>query len=539
MKQTKRLAGLLLAVTVLCMFSALNCPAAEIGTEDFILNGSFEDLTETEQGGWTVYNSSHANKINWADMLKTDGASGEGNNYILIEAVKGADTCNSGLRHSNTQIEPGKDLLLSMKYKSSVASAMQIQYSYGASAYDVSYQPDKNIVLPSTGGAWTDYSVLIPAYAFEIEGVDAPVYADTIGFLFYNVARLYGEAGDTISVGFDSISMRTYADDGLVPNGDFTLGSTGWSVTCRTSGAANKTNWDATASVEFVDGMLKIEGKPQATSADITIRPTEDLLPDGITHMRYRLSFKYKAYINEDGATEEKPLGTPANISTSQVGMSYKYDTTTDANVNTTYLLRNPSPTYTRQLEDGWTECIYYTRNQKSGTNGSNNSFATTPASATAFGVQLKGLATGSTILYDDVVVTPLPYTVEKVVDSQKSECTAIAAGDSIIVSGVAANRTASEITPVMYVAFFSEGTDGKMLVSMQSVNTVNYMLKDGVQTSATLPANRSGIITSSEITVPAANDGESISMKVYVWSGSGLVPLGDTYALSEAVSAS
>ncbi len=530
MKQTKRLAGLLLAVTVLCMFSALNCPAAEIGTQDFITNGGFEEVTSDQATGWNLYNSNHSDKKAWSDILKTDGASGEGNNYISIEAEKSDNTCNSGVKYPGTAVTPGSDLLLTLRYKSSHTSAAQIQYSQSVSTQeDLVYQPS-NVTLPSTDGVWKDYSVLIPAYAFTVEGEAAPVYADTVGFMFYNVARLAKDsegntpaAGDIITFGVDNISLVTYVDNGLVPNGDFTLGATGWKVDKGT--------------VVFEDGMLKITGKASANYASTTCIPNDVLLPDGITHMRYRLSFKYKAFDSNN---------TAMTIASSSVGMSYNYNKTTDTDINTTYLFRNPSPTYTRELGDGWTECVYYTKNVKS-SNAGNNAFATVPATGTAFGVQLKGVADGATIWYDDVVVTPLPFTVEKVVDSKKSECTALAAGDSIIVSGVAANRTATEITPAMYIAFYSEGTSGKTLLSMQSVSTVNLMMAtttDGtttyaLQNSVTLPANRSGIITSSEITVPAANAGETLFMKVYVWSGSGLVPLGDTYALSEAVSAS
>ncbi|MBQ7033507.1 MAG: hypothetical protein IJN25_07620 [Clostridia bacterium] len=530
MKQTKRLAGLLLAVTVLCMFSALNCPAAEIGTREFIADGSFEQATATEQGDWTVYNSNHASKIYWADMLKTDGASGRGNNYILIEAVKAEnDTCNSGLNHSVVQIEPGKDHILTLLYKADWSGTMQIRYTFMNSVHNVKADQVSKY-LPPTAGSWKEYGLLLPAYEFDVAGVEEPVYADGVSLCFYNTARLaQDENGDnvsdgvTVSVGYDDVSLRTYVYNALVPNGDFTLGATGWK--------ADK------GDVVFEDGMLKITGAAGSNYASTSCIPNDVLLPDGITHMRYRLSFKYKAFNTDNSA---------ASIANTSVGMSFTYDKNTDTDINTSYLLRNPSPAYTRELEDGWTECVYYTANKKQ-SNASNNSYATVPATGSKFGVQLKGVANGVTIWYDDVVVTPLPYTVEKVVDDKKSECTAVAPGDSIIVSGVAANRTSTEITPAMYIAFYSEGASGKTLVSMQSVSTVNLMMAtttDGtttykLQDSATLPANRSGIITSSEITVPAANDGENISMKLYVWSGSGLVPLGDAYALSEAVSAS
>ncbi len=516
------------ALAVLLLVGTLPVGAAEIGTQELITNGGFT-LTDGVPEGWGIV---YGSGVEWEQIVKTETEDSK-DGYIDLSFAHSKAYGVEQVAVSN----PGDNWLLTFDYKAQGDVSFQIQGNYGSTSLPEGVKdstafptPFKTTMAATTGEGYTRATVLLPSVTETYEGIDYK--ADRVGIYLRNIAKKSEIAEDTVLL-IDNVSVHTYKDDALVKNGDFTLGATSWKSSIG----------DSSGTVSFENGELKITGTATAGKnyASTTAVLNEELLPDGITHMRYRLSFKYKAY-NEE--TE-----VAATIGSAQVGMSYNYDKAVDSDINTTYLLRNPSPTYTRALEGdraGWTECVYYTRNFKA-SKASNNSYATTPDTATAFGVQLKSMGAGITILYDDVEVTPLPYVVQKVTDGVPSEAASIAAGDSIIVSGVAANRTASEITPAMYIAFYSEGTSGKKLVSMQSVNTVNLMMattNEGTTTyapqdSATLPANRSGIITSSEITVPAAKAGETLSMKVYVWSGSGLVPLGDAYTLSGAVSAS
>lgn len=495
MKQTKRLAGLLLAVAVLCMFGAVTCPAAEIGTQEFIQNGSFEVTTDNDgvlrADGWNLFNSSHASKKTWSDILKTDGASGEGDKYILIEAVKGTDTCNSGLRHSSTPVAPGKDLILSLRYKSSATSAMQIQYTYSASEYDASYQPD-NLTLPPTDGQWTDYSLLIPAYAFEIDDVNEPVYADTVGFLFYNVARLAKDVetgttvaeGDTVTVGFDNVSLRTYTDEGIMKNGDFTLGGSFWGPTVEEGGL-----------VEFADGAAKIKGSASTFLGQTCEVAPASMLPNGFNHTYYKVSVKIKV---------EAPEGYEGTVPPNP-GIKIFGKTSDGSEVN----LTSGSWRGTVDIDNGWKQCTYFTT--KVATNIEN------------LILYIRGVGADLTMYVDDVVVEPYNFRIH---NGSNVNVYTLTPGNKISVEPVVANRTNAAVTVKAWIAFYAEKNGQKQLLQLNfsPAATVDAGAGSGV---AAMRANG--------ITIPTPPDGYNLIMRAMIMEEGKLVPHCPVFTMTTA----
>ncbi len=446
MKKRYRFWAVVLSTFILCM-SSRPMPAEEAAG---VVNGSFETIKDGEASGWEPVETT------WEEILQSDGASGKGENYILLSA---ADTSKNFGVKQNVKIEKGQTVLLSIFYKSTVNSALTLDLNFYDSAAPVNTSiATQKKELASTNGNWKKYNLILAPVESQLETDDGIYYAeaDSVTLMFRNISKALGTVVE--DVGIDAVSLTPY--DNLILDGGFEDAEANWPPTEKNGG-----------DVTFENGYVKITGAAgNAYVGQSTSVATSDM-PYGFPLMRFRLSFKFKTD-TEGTAPTVKVYDVPA------------------AGGETDFKMKQRQ---TNDCGNGWTEYIFY-------------STVWSCATASKVGVMLRGTADNATVYFDDVKLTPAEYWLY---DTSIKEVSKLTAGSKIaVVSAIVANRTDAAIDAKVIVAFYEvkNGTKTLLSVKMQSKDAV------AAQTAAECKVEN--------VTVPATQNGGTLEMRSFVLNG-------------------
>lgn len=401
MKRKYRFCAVILAILLL---GTLQVPTLALETGGLV-NGNFETVEDGNVKGWTTI------KTTWDKLLKTDGASGKGTNYIdLSDSEK---TAVFGLSQT-VSFEKEQTLLVSFFYKSTVKSAFKLDMDF----YD-SESPDKNsyytkeIYPAATNGVWTKYNLIIKPEQKSIE-TDGETYlavADSVTLRFRNIAYVLGGNADT-NMGLDAVTIRPYQD--LLLDGAFDDGGDDWGETL------------GSGTITYENGYVKLVGGPATYIAQSCTAATS-FLPYGFPLTRFRLSFKFKT--DKEGTVPTAKL----------------YDVPAAGGETNLKLTKRQ----TTDCGNGWTEYVYYS--------------ATSCATATKIGLMLRGTTEDAAVYFDDVELTPADYWFY---DDSIKEIKTLTSGSKLNMSAIVANRRNTAIDAKVVVAFYEVNAGVKTLLS-------------------------------------------------------------------------
>ncbi len=428
MKKRESICALVLALVLL---ATCFVPVSADDTAFGVVNGGFETVDNGAVTGWNLIETT------WEEVLKTDGASGKGDNYALLAA---ADTSKNFGLEQKVQIEKNKRLHLSFWYKSTIKSALTLDlYFYDSASPVNSTIGTQKKEMAATGGEWKKYNLILDVVKADVENGDE-VYsavADGVTIRFRNIAKSLGKADADMAI--DEVTLTEH-DDLLLDKG-FNEGSDAF--------------WGDTGTVTFENGYVKMTGAAgEAYITQSTSVPTTDMLY-GFTQTRFRVSFKFKSD-TEGIQPTVKLYDVPAAGGETNLNLTKRQTTV---------------------LENGWTEYIYYS--------------ASSSATAASIGLMLRGSGADVTVYYDDVDVSPAVYWIY---DNNIKEVSTLTEGAKINVSAIVPNRSDAELNSMVVVAFYetSEGVDRLLSVDMQTP-TVEAKKNVECRINMTVPAKRRG----------------------------------------------
>lgn len=449
MKKRYRLWAVVLSTFILCM------PSGPMSAEEVtgVVNGSFETIENGEASGWEPVETT------WEEILQSDGASGKGDNYILLSATDTAK--NFGVKQ-NVKIGKGQTVLLSFFYKSAVRSALTLDLNFYDSAAPVSTSiATQKKELASTNGNWEKFNLILAPVESQLETDDGIYYAaaDSVTLMFRNISKALGTA--VVDVGIDAVSITPY--DNLILDGGFEDAEADWPPTEKNGG-----------DVTFENGYVKITGAAaNAYVSQSTSVATSDM-SYGFPLTRFRLSLKFKA----DNETAVPYI---------KIYEGHADNTEKELTPNQMRIM------YTEDCEDGWKRYFYY------------STVSTTAASK--IGVMLRGQSADYAVYYDDVELVPADYWIYDYSTSGFKDLTALTSG-KLTVSAIVANRTDAAIDANVVVAFYEvkNGTKTLLSVKMQSKDAV------AAQTASECKVEN--------VAVPATQNGGTLEMRCFVLNG-------------------
>ncbi len=435
------------------LFFAHIVPATATEATTGVVNGSFETVENGAAAGWELVDTT------WEEILKTDGASGKGGNYILLSA---ADTSKNFGVKQNVKIEKGQTVLLSFFYKSTVKAALTLNLTFYDSAAPVGTAIDsQKVELLSTEGEWKKYTLVFAPVESQLETADGIYYAvaDSVSIMFRNISKALGTVVE--NVGIDAVSFSPYDD--LIRDGGFDDADADWTPTEKNGG-----------DVTFENGYVKITGAAgNAYVGQSTSVATSDM-PYGLPLTRFRLSLKFKA---DDEAA----------VPFIKIYEGHADNTEKELTPNQMRIM------YTEDCDDGWKRYVYF------------STVSTTAASK--IGVMLRGQSADYAVYYDDVDLVPADYWVYNYNSSGFKDLVTLTNG-KLTVSAIVANRTDAAIDAKVIVAFYEVKNGTKTLLS------VTMKSQDGV--SAQTPAE----CKVENVAVPATQNGGTLEMRSFVLNG-------------------